>query len=129
MMRTELVKKQKEKTGGKLHDDEIFAVLQSMVRRYHDSIEQFRKGGREELASNEEAQLKVVESYLPEEVSAEEIANAIDEAIKQSGAMSQRDFGKVMGIAMRALKETGNLVDGKTIKEKVQAALAELEKA
>ena len=127
MIRTEVVKKKKE--TGKITQEEIIAVLQSMVRRYHDSIEQFRKGGREDLAENEEAQLKVVESYLPEKVSPDEIMEAIQDAIKETGAMSQRDFGKVMGLVMRRLKEGEKIVDGKEVKEMVSSALAELEKA
>lgn len=127
MIRTEVVKKQKEK--GKITNDEIVGVLQSMVRRHKESIEEFKKGGRDDLAEYEEAQLKVVESYLPEKVSPDEVNQAIQEAIKETGAMSRRDFGKVMGLVMRRLKETGKMVDGNEVKEMVNFALAELEKA
>lgn len=127
MMRTEIVKKQKDKPGGKISEEEIIGVLQSMIRRHQESIEQFHRGGREDLVSKEAAQLKVIETYLPEKLPKEEIKKVIAGVIKEVGAMSPRDLGKVMGKVMPRLKESGKLVDGKEVNELVRSALMEME--
>ena len=128
LIRAEIVKREKEKAGTKLTDEVIIQVLQSMVRGIEDAIEQFRKGGRDDLVEKEEKQLDVVRSFLPEKISAEDIKKEVKEAITQTGALSRRDFGKVMGVVMRALKETGKLIDGNEVKDLLGAALEELEK-
>ncbi len=128
MIRTEVVKKQKESKNKELSDEQIISVLQSLAHSYQDSIEQFRKGGRDELAEEEEAQLEIVKSYLPEKISTQEIRDTVDKVIEETGTMSKKDFGKVMGTVMRQLKETDKLVEGAEVKEVVNAALEELEK-
>ncbi len=126
LIRTEFVKREKEKGEKSLPDEAYVQVLQSMMRGMEESIEQFKKGGREDLAAREEAQLKVVHSYMPEKVSTDEIKSAIDGAIEETGALSKRDFGKVMGKVMHSLKETGKVVDGKEVKDMVNAALEKM---
>ncbi|MCX7766915.1 MAG: GatB/YqeY domain-containing protein [Candidatus Sumerlaeia bacterium] len=128
LMRAEIVRKQKDKPGGKITEEDVIAVLQSMVRRHHESIEQFQSGGREDLVAQERAQLQIIESYLPAKLSEVEINTIIAEVIKEVGALSSRDFGKVMGKVMPRLKETGKLVDGKQVNELVRTALSALEK-
>ncbi len=80
-----------------LDDAAVLAVLTKMVKQRRDSVEQFEKGDREDLAAIERAEILVINSYLPEQLSAEELASIVDEAIKASGAESIRDMGKVMG--------------------------------
>jgi uncharacterized protein len=81
-----------------LDDDQVLAVLDKMVKQRRDSITQYRDAGREELAAVEEAELEIIQHYLPEALSEAEIDNLIDEAISSSGAESMKDMGKVMGL-------------------------------
>ena len=128
MVRTELLKKQKESADVKMTDDLVVGVLQSLAKRYEESIEQFTTGGRDDLVQQEAAQLKIIQSYLPEKMSRDEIKSVVDAIIRESGALSKRDFGKVMGQAMRKLKESPKLVDGSEVKEVVTSVLENLEK-
>ncbi|MCG8369180.1 MAG: GatB/YqeY domain-containing protein [Proteobacteria bacterium] len=81
-----------------LDDAGVLSVLDKMVKQRRDSVEQFEKGGRDDLAAIEKAEIGVLQTYLPEPLSAAEIAALIDEAIAASGAESMRDMGKVMGL-------------------------------
>ena len=80
-----------------IDDDGVLAVLGKMVKQRRDSVEQFEKGDREDLAKIERDEIAILEQYLPAQLSAQELASLIDEAIKASGAASIRDMGKVMG--------------------------------
>ena len=127
MIRSEVVKKEKEKGSGSLKNEDILGVIQSLIRRAEDSIEQFKKGGRDDLVEAEVAQLDTIKSYLPEKIPVEEIQRVVDETIKEMGALSRRDMGKVMGAVMGKLKETKKLVDGKEVKDIVITSLSKLE--
>ena len=78
-------------------EDEILSLLQSMVKQRRESIEMYEKGGRMELAQQETGEIAVIETFMPAQLSADEAANAIDEAISTTGAESIKDMGKVMG--------------------------------
>ena len=104
-----------------LNDTELLQVLSSIVKQRKDSIEQFRKGGRLELVEKEEAELKVVEEFMPEQMSEEEIDTEIEKAIGEVGAVSIKEMGKVMKALMPRL--TGK-ADGKIVGEKVKARLS-----
>ncbi|MBT8107715.1 MAG: GatB/YqeY domain-containing protein [Gammaproteobacteria bacterium] len=80
-----------------LDDAGVLSVLDKMVKQRRDSVEQFDKGGREDLAALERAEIEVLQEYLPEQLSAEEITVLVDEVIAATGAESIRDMGKVMG--------------------------------
>ena len=80
-----------------LDDMGVLTVIEKAVKQRRDSIEQFLKGGREDLSAIEEAELEIIQSYLPEQLSDDEIAALINEAIAATGAESIRDMGKVMG--------------------------------
>jgi len=97
-------------------------VMNTILKQRRDSIDMFRKGGRPELAEKEEAELKIVESFLPAAASEGEIAAAIDAAIAETGASSAKDMGKVMKAAQGRL--AGKRVDGKALSDKVRARLA-----
>ena len=84
-------------TRMELDDTAVLSVLDKMVKQRRDSIEQFEKGGREDLVNIELAEIAVIETYLPEQLSIEELDALIDEAISATGAESIRDMGKVMG--------------------------------
>jgi hypothetical protein len=107
--------------GKPLGDPEALAVLRTLIKQRRDSVEQFRKGKRDDLADKEEAEIKIIERYLPAGASEEEINAAVDSAIQEVGATSSKDLGKVMKAAMAKL--AGKSVDGKLVNEKVRAKL------
>ena len=80
-----------------LDEDEVLAVVQKMIKQGRDSIEQFEKGGRDDLVQKEAATLEVLETYLPEQLDESKLAALIDQALTETGAQSIRDMGKVMG--------------------------------
>ena len=84
-------------TREELDDAAVLAVLTKMVKQRRDSVEQFEKGDREDLAAIERAEILVLNDYLPEQLSAEELAAMVDEIIRATGAEGIRDMGKVMG--------------------------------
>lgn len=79
-----------------LTDDEVVSVLQKMIKQGKDSIEQFSKGGRDDLVAKEVATLAVLETYLPEQIDADELSALIETALSETGAQGVRDMGKVM---------------------------------
>ncbi|MGZ3596709.1 MAG: GatB/YqeY domain-containing protein [Syntrophales bacterium] len=105
----------------KLNEVEFLQLLSSMVKQRKDSIEQFKKGGREDLVDKEEAELKIIQAFMPEQISEEDVAREIDIAIKEIGAVSIKDMVKVMKILMPRL--TGK-ADGKIVGEKVKGKLS-----
>lgn len=122
MMKTALKLKQSE-TGKAVEDAQALAVFRTMVKQRHDSAEQFRKGGREEMAAKEEAEIKIVESYLPAGATDEEIDAAVAAALEETGITSAKEMGKVMKASMAKL--AGKNADGKRVSEKVKAKLGE----
>jgi uncharacterized protein len=120
MAKTALKLKQIE-LGKALDDPQAVAVLRTLVKQRHDSVEQFRKGGREDLATKEEQEIKILETYLPAAASDEEIDAAVAAAVAETGATSANDMGKVMKAAMAKL--AGKNADGKKVSEKVRAKL------
>src|ERR687884_2309889 len=89
--------------GGELTEDEMTKALQSLVKQRRDSVEQYEKAGREELAAKERAEIEVIESYLPQAASREEIERAVAEAIHETNASSMRYMGVVMKAAQGRL--------------------------
>lgn len=87
-----------------LSDEEVMGILQKEIKSRKDSAEQFRAGGREESALKEEAEIAVLEKFLPEQMSEEEITVLVKEAIATTGASSKQDMGKVMGALMPKVK-------------------------
>jgi len=104
-----------------LSETEFLQLLSSMVKQRRDSIEQFAKGGRSDLVEKEEAELRVIEEFLPAQLAEAELAAAIEEAVRETGAEGVRDMGKVMKVLMP--KVTGR-ADGKALGEKVKARLS-----
>ncbi len=102
-------------------DPEALAVLRTLIKQRRDSAEQFRKGKRDDLADKEEAEIKIIELYLPAGASAEEIDAAVASAIEETAAASAKDMGKVMKAAMAKL--AGKNADGKQVSERVRARL------
>ena len=120
MMKTALKMKQVE-LNKPLEDAEALAVLRTLAKQRRESAEAFRQGGRDDLADKEEAEIKIVEAYLPAAATDEEIDAAVAAALAETGATSPKELGKVMKAAMAKL--AGKNVDGKRVNEKVRAKL------
>jgi len=120
MIRT-AVKNKEIELRKKLDDEEIQRVIQGMLRRNEESIEQFRLGGRMDLVDKESQEGDILKSYLPQALSTEEILKVIDESIQETQASSLKDLGKVMKSVMPKL--TGK-ADGKVINQLVKERLS-----
>ena len=121
MVKANLMNRQIEK-GGELADEEIQKALQSLVKQRRDSIEQYEKAGRTELAAKEALEIGHIEVYLPQAASADEIDAAVAAAIAETGASSIKDMGNVMKAAMAKL--AGKSADGKMVSEAVKEKLS-----
>src|SRR5215475_12083627 len=121
MMKSAVKNKEVEKMKP-LEEAEVFAVLKSLVKQRKDSVEQFRKGGREELAQKEEAEIRIIEEYLPAAATEDELRRAIEEAIQETGAASIKDMGKVMKATMVRL--AGKTADGSRVSQFVKEKLS-----
>jgi len=120
MLKTALTNKSIEK-GRALDNAEELQVVSTLVKQRRDSIEQFTKGGRQDLADKEQAEIEVLTGYLPAAASDADVASAVAAAVVETGATSAKDMGKVMKAAMAAL--AGKTVDGKKVSEAVKAKL------
>jgi uncharacterized protein len=107
--------------GGGLSDDEMAKLLQSLVKQRRDSVEQYEKAGRAELAEKERAEIAVIEEYLPRAASREEIERAVGEAVAETGATSMKEMGAVMKAALARL--AGRNADGRVVSEVVKSKL------
>jgi len=120
MVKAAMMNRQIEK-GGQLDDDELAKLLRSLVKQRRDSIEQYEKAGRQELADKETAEIQVIETYLPQAASREEVEAIVAEAIASTEATSMKDMGKVMKAAQAAL--SGKNADGRMVSEIVKSKL------
>lgn len=111
---------QKGGAGYEATDEEVIAVIQKEAKQRRDSIEAFEQGGRQEMADKEKRELQLLQSYLPEQMSEEEIKKLVEEAIKQTGATSMSDIGKVMGVLMPKVK---GKADGSVVNKIVREQL------
>jgi uncharacterized protein YqeY len=121
MVKASVMNREIEK-GGELNDEEMTKTLQSLVKQRRDSIEQYEKAERQELADKERAEIEVIEAYLPQAATREEIEQAVNDAISETNASSMRDMGAVMKAAQSRL--SGRNADGRTVSEIVKAKLS-----
>jgi uncharacterized protein YqeY len=121
MMKAAVKNKEVEKMKA-LEEGEVLSVLNTLVKQRRDSIEQFRKGGREELALKEESEIRVIEEYLPAAASDDDIRRAIEEAVGETGAGTIKDMGKVMKAAMARL--AGKTAEGGRVSQMVKDRLS-----
>jgi hypothetical protein len=103
-----------------LTEDEVIETVRSLIKQRHDSIEQFAKGGRQDLVNKETAEIAVLERYLPQQLAREELEAMVRAAITQTGAHGARDMGKVM---KAIIPMVGGRADGKLVSELVKNAL------
>ena len=125
LIRAAVLKKEKEKGAKEIDDTVMIQLLRTMANQHQESIEQFEKGGRADLVAKEQAQLEIIESYLPAPVDEHLIDQVVEESVTETGAAGPRDIGKVMGHVMKKLKESGGLVDGGAVNAKVRARLSQ----
>jgi len=112
---------EKSGTEGQLDDAEATQVIRKQVKQRQDSIESFEKGGRPELAAKEKEELAILQSYLPQSLSADELAKVVSETIREVGATSKAQ----MGVVMKALQtKVAGRADGKTLSQEVQRQLS-----
>ncbi len=107
-----------------LDEKEAQQVLSTLIKQRKDSIEQFQKGGRQELADKEAAEIQLIEAYLPKALGEEEITAAVKATIAEMGSPTMKDMGTVMKNSMAKLQATGARVDGKVVSEVVKKLLA-----
>jgi uncharacterized protein len=124
MVKTALKNKEVEKMAP-LDDRESQQVLSTLIKQRKDSIEQFTKGGRQEMADKEAAEIKLIETYLPKAAGEEEIVAEVRAAIlEMTGPLTMKDMGTVMKAAMARFAAAGMRVDGKVVSEAVKKELA-----
>ena len=114
------VQKRAKEERKDLTDDAVMEVLANLAKKYSDSIEQARKGGREDLVQHEESELKILQEYLPSPLSREELIKLVEATISETGAKGPKDMGNVM----KALKpKWAGRADGKLVSEIVKDKL------
>ena len=107
--------------GETLTDEESLKILKTAAKQLKESLDQYRKGGRDDLAEKEAFELTLLEKYLPEQLSEEQIRQTIKNIVKNTGAGSMQDMGKVMGATMQ---ELAGSADGKIVQKIVQEELS-----
>jgi uncharacterized protein YqeY len=122
MVKSALSYKEVEKRSP-LDDKETQQILSTLIKQRRDSIEQFTKGGRQELADKEAAEIKMIEHYLPKAMGEEQIAETVKATIAEMGSPTMKDMGTVMKNVMAKLQATGARVEGKTVSELVKKSL------
>lgn len=120
MLKAALMNREVER-GRSLTEAEDLQVVASLIKQRRESIEQFERGGRVDLASKESAEIAVLEKFLPARMGPEEVERIIDEVLKETGASSARDLGRVMKAVMPRLAGAG--VDGRSVNELVRKRL------
>ena len=120
-LRATILEFEKSGSGKILDGEQEIKILSTAAKRRKESIEQFRKGSREDLAQVEEAELKIIMSYLPKQLSEDEIKETVKKIAAEIGAVSKSDFGKLMSASIKELK---GKADGKVIKEIVENILS-----
>lgn len=123
MVKSAIKNKEIDKRGP-LDDQEAMAVLNTLIKQRKDSIDQFTKGGRKELADKEAAEITIIEGYLPKAAGTEEIATVVRATISEMGSPTMKDMGAVMKNSMAKFAAAGTWVDGKVVSETVKSLLS-----
>lgn len=121
MLRAQILEFDKSGSGRPMTDEDDMKILLSAVKKRRESIEQYQKAGRTELAATETKEIEIIQEYLPQQMSTDDAARVIERIITDAGATSSKDFGKVMPLIMKELK---GKIDGKIINEIVKQKLA-----
>jgi len=111
---------EKHGAGGALDDSDALAIVRKEIKKRQDSVEAFDKGGRPEMAASEKAEIDILHTYLPQQLSADEVTNLVQAAIAEAGATTRKDMGAVMKILN---EKAAGRVDGRTLSAEVQKLL------
>ena len=111
---------EKAKTGQDITDEQALDVIKRAAKRRKESIREFEAAGRKDLVAVEAGELKIIEEFLPEQAGPEEIGKVVDRILADAGEVTRKDFGRIMGMAVKELK---GQADGSLIKEIVQESL------
>ena len=120
-LRADLQNLAKEKKKDKLEDSDVITIIKRQVKRHQDSIEQFKKGGRQELVDKEQKELDILKSYLPKQLSEDELSKIIGEIISSTGATGMKEMGNVM---KEVMAKVGDQADGKMVSSLVKQKLS-----
>jgi hypothetical protein len=123
MMKSNIRNKEIDKRSP-VDDQETIQILSTMIKQRKESIEQFTKGGRPELADKEASEIKIIEDYMPKAASEEEVAEIVRATIAEMGPVTMKDMGTVMKNTMAKFQASGARVDGKIVSETVKRELA-----
>ena len=115
------IKDERIKKRDNLNEEDVITVLMRAVKSRKDSIDMYRKGGRQDLVDKETAEMEIIQSYLPEQMSEDEVKKIIAEIVDSSGATDMKDIGKIMGPAMAKLK---GKADGKLVQQIARSLLS-----
>jgi uncharacterized protein YqeY len=113
---------EKAKKGEDINEEKVMEIIARAAKRRKESIEEYKKGNREDLAEKEAAELKVVEKYLPEQMGEDEVEKIVENALATMGEVSKKDFGRIMGQLMKELK---GKVDGSVVKSVLSGKLGD----
>lgn len=119
-LRAEIMNTALAKKKDKLDDNEILAVIKKQVKQHQDSIDQFKKGNRDDLVEKETRELEILQAYLPAQISEAELAKIVDEAIVSTAAIGLKDMGKVM---KEVMAKVGSSADSKMVSDLVKVKL------
>ncbi len=119
-IRAAIIEFEKSGTGKELNEEEELKIINSLVKKRKESIEIFEKANRLDLAEKERQELEILQTFLPEQLTEDEISKILDELIQQVGAKDPKDFGKVMGQAMKVFK---GRADGKVVQSILKSKL------
>ncbi len=115
------IKNKEKEVKRELEEKEVLQIISNQIKQRKDSVEQYRKGGREDLASKEEQELKILQSYMPEQLSEAELEKLVMETIQEVGATTVKDLGKVMKVIM---PRVAGRADGKVVNQMVRSRLS-----
>ena len=115
------IKNREKEVRRSLDDPEVISLISTQIKQRKESIDYYRKAGREDLVKAEESEMQILQAYMPEEISAEEMSQALDQVISEVGAVGMKDMGKVMKAAMAML---AGRADGRAINEMVRKKLS-----
>jgi uncharacterized protein YqeY len=119
-IRTKIIELSKRGTGSAITPEDELTILLGEVKKRKEAIEMYQKGGRADLADQEQRELEIINEYLPKQLSREEAVEIVKKIINEVGAVTAKDFGKIMPLAMKELK---GKVDGKVVQELVKQQL------
>jgi len=120
-LRAEMMNVGIEKRKKALDDNEVIAVIKKQIKQHQDSIEQFKKGSRQDLVDKETKELKILEAYLPAQLSSEEVKKIIEEVVAAVGAQGPKDMGRVM---KEVMAKVAGAADGKLVSSLVKEKLS-----